>query len=825
MKVRITKVPDKKQDSLNARKWKHGDGGPIDNYFYDGGPYGVIPLGGDYLTYLQTMPEVSGGTIEPSVVTAALPAKFNGSQEAARRYAEGYQKGAKPVSEAMNQAGIKAFKAADTVAGFVPGPIGMIDWLGHMGVDAAEGRWGRVGRDVALATALGAGAAGIGWLRNYIDDATNFGEDIFRAFTDPVPGRISTNFTYELPATRNAIEEAELARELRMDQLGVDVPIRPVRNAEWSPEELARLRAMAGDHPMGLAAYTPEQIAQAQAQMQADAPIIHDALAGNRATGSTERFVSSGPVAGVKTTSGYQIERYPGYMLKSLMEGNPLEKQLSKSGEINVGNLRNYIKSKDIKAVDKAVMEKVLASEEFAGQKSIDYNKFRKAVQDELIAYERTPDTRWSDYGLGRIGLSFGNKTDVRNAEDRMYMLRERIATRRFRNGEKLTESDIADAKSELKEMEAFWSQIPKTDTYTFSSPRIPNGSGKHYEPNTLGHSRTYTTADEPDVLHVMESQSDWAQQRKGGIQLMDMTEENFLNDKAYFEQLIGDMESKGIAEEEIAPFRDELSKLTKNYKDHFGYNSENSQLNHLIDNYTSRQIQENLRYAAEKGQTKMRYPTRETAAKIEGYPFQYDVRYASPELQEEHQKLLLSLNDKMRARQKEIRQKYDFPKDYLDTPNRIGEIPDEVLDSMTELELKELQRRSKLSEKFDNSDTVLEMRREENKMLDELADEQRAWEECNLPASYNQEHETVLKKYDAFPKQFKKLYKNADIRTVTDHKGNTWYEVDVPEGYLQQEWAYEDGGSMILPKMMMDKHSPDKLRKAIANIKARRAK
>ncbi len=35
MKVRITKVPDKKQDSLNAKKWKHGDGGPLDKYGYD----------------------------------------------------------------------------------------------------------------------------------------------------------------------------------------------------------------------------------------------------------------------------------------------------------------------------------------------------------------------------------------------------------------------------------------------------------------------------------------------------------------------------------------------------------------------------------------------------------------------------------------------------------------------------------------------------------------------------------------------------------------------------------------------------------------------
>ena len=40
----------------------------------------------------------------------------------------------------------------------------------------------------------------------------------------------------------------------------------------------------------------------------------------------------------------------------------------------------------------------------------------------------------------------------------------------------------------------------------------------------------------------------------------------------------------------------------------------------YLVKNYPQRQLQENLRYAAEKGQTKMRYPTSETAAKIEGY-------------------------------------------------------------------------------------------------------------------------------------------------------------------------------------------------------------
>ena len=48
---------------------------------------------------------------------------------------------------------------------------------------------------------------------------------------------------------------------------------------------------------------------------------------------------------------------------------------------------------------------------------------------------------------------------------------------------------------------------------------------------------------------------------------------------------------------------------------------SDELQKQHIVNNYTSRQIQENLRYAADKGRAKMRYPTRETAAKIEGYP------------------------------------------------------------------------------------------------------------------------------------------------------------------------------------------------------------
>lgn len=86
----------------------------------------TIPLGGDYLEYLQSIPETYGGSIQPSIKVESLPKKFNGSQQAARTYAEGYQKGAKPVTKAIDNAGQKIFNTTKNVAMFVPGPTGAI---------------------------------------------------------------------------------------------------------------------------------------------------------------------------------------------------------------------------------------------------------------------------------------------------------------------------------------------------------------------------------------------------------------------------------------------------------------------------------------------------------------------------------------------------------------------------------------------------------------------------------------------------------------------------------------------------------------------------
>jgi hypothetical protein len=42
--------------------------------------------------------------------------------------------------------------------------------------------------------------------------------------------------------------------------------------------------------------------------------------------------------------------------------------------------------------------------------------------------------------------------------------------------------------------------------------PKIPFGSGNHYYQNTLGHIRTAVNKNEPEVLYILESQSDWGQ-------------------------------------------------------------------------------------------------------------------------------------------------------------------------------------------------------------------------------------------------------------------------------------------------------------------------
>lgn len=397
----------------------------------------------------------------------------------------------------------------------------------------------------------------------------------------------------------------------------------------------------------------------------------------------------------------YQIEHYPGYQLRSLMRGNALEKQLSQNGTIRVNSIRAHANKGS--TVEKTIVDRVLSSEQFVGRKVIDYNEFRKAVQDELITYDRVPDERWADYGMANLGYS----------KKGSYAELEKIAIEkypdRFYKTKHGTEAYLID-KTTGKEAvyEDLYTLVgpPHLNTFTFESPRIPEGNAKHYSKSTLGHSRTYTTKDEPEVLHVMESQSDWAQSKVDGL---------------------------------------------------------SGQTEYLHDNYLQRQLQENLKYAAENGQTKMRYPTAETAAKIENYE---QIVTETPEIRD--------ITNRIDSIQREI----NFPDP----------------DFFVEMSQDEIQAFQKEWFTYIESEEYQKLSKELEGLLDRRAE---LWK--SAPQDYSAKHKTILKKYDTFPKQYKKLYKDAEVRTVTDSKGNTWYEVDVPKDYLNQS-----GGMPVIQVLIM---------------------
>lgn len=481
-------------------------------------------------------------------------------------------------------------------------------------------------------------------------------------------------------------------------------------------------------------------------------------------------------VAPENPSKGFEVQSFPGYQLKGLMKGSQLEKQLSKTGTININQLNAYFNKAS--QVEREIANKVL-NEKFAGQKTIDYNQFKKAVQDELIgSYTRVPQTKYADYGMSGIGFD-GDIKVPNNFSGYMEVLDYKFPGRFQRKSsvEFLdTETGLSVTPYNFHDYDnSVIAKLQKDrvtrNTFTFESPRIPVGNSKHYDATTLGHSRTYTTPDDPNTLHVMESQSDWGQAKLpnyAGRNYLTVEEgaTHFLNKmKRLFgnkypedtEQYINlyteggqDAAARGKYSKEFIKGLvhkwkylesqenpQAIIRLTK-MKD-----AENAtQRKYLHDNYLQRQLQENLRYAAENGQTKMRYPTSETAAKIEGYP------------------KLCRMNDVGRARVEEIKalermHHQRFPGDYE-------------------------------SDKW----------REIQNMKEEISHNDKYFDFGYAPA-----YRTILKKYEDFPKLFQKLYKGQDVRTVTDAKGNTWYEVDVPKGYLNSEWQFKSGGVM--------KHNP----------------
>ena len=105
-----------------------------------------------------------------------------------------------------------------------------------------------------------------------------------------------------------------------------------------------------------------------------------------------------------------------------------------------------------------------------------------------------------------------------------------------------------------------------------------------------------------------------------------------------------------------------------------------------------------------------------------------------------------------------------------------------------------------KLQEKIGQLEMQLAQRPLNRRISSELQRTKREYETLKSQSTqqiYSPQQETILKKYDQFPKMFGKIFKDQKPQIVKDSKGNSWFEFAVPKNIQQMELVYRDGGKV----------------------------
>ena len=490
--------------------------------------------------------------------------------------------------------------------------------------------------------------------------------------------------------------------------------------------------------------------------------------------------------------NGKPIQEKPSWLLhepqsntlqiKSTMTGSPLEKQLSKTGEINVNNIKTHIGKAEVGQQDKFIVDKVL-NEKFAGKTKIDYNDFRKAVSEELVPLEKSFDDAYSKYGVDKLGYNNKEKTiletslnydkkaveqtnktikDLEKYENNpegfleLYKETEYASTpinevkRHIAETLEHERGRLNTLKNQVLEKESSFKNMPIENTSIVygNKSKFGKGSIDHFaDEGTLGHARILVSKEEPDVMHVLEQQSDFYQKKGQGKTILEKLKGDKTNNTLSREQELIDRAKSRLEENK------KILKNLKYKKDnnllHNGNNvhdSEISQLQGMVDgeqkavslregnlknweqkeflgkNHQERLLQENMLHAAEQGKSKMRYPTSETAAKIQGY---------------------VKLSKQRRVA----------------LEGELNEVPAEI----------HFNENGNMQDYYEGDD-------------------------------YLGIHKTILKKYDDTPKMIKKVL-GKEAKVVTDPKGNTWYEFDIPDAAKKGKFeikAFALGGGWL---------------------------
>jgi len=396
----------------------------------------------------------------------------------------------------------------------------------------------------------------------------------------------------------------------------------------------------------------------------------------------------------------WQLQEIPGLHLKSTMEGEAISKIVEpKTGLINTEQALAII-GKESGGADKVALIRQGLGDNIP--KKMDYNEFRKVVQDQLIPLERQFANHSSNYGLGKLGYPSPKHSSfqsaIKNGEEHVLSLQKQIDNiKSLKNppedGNKLLNSlteELNQAKINLDYNKSMLSKLPLENQTLIlgNKSKFGRGSSAHGNPEeTLGHAHFLRDAETPDVLTVTQIQSDAFQ---GTHRIMPKNIDDAV-------QKVNKLKEEGKEIKSLfSDGKESSNSVLANYEKHLQLDeatAKNFTQKQLLDkNHQERYLQELVDYAGKRGDVnKVRVPTSETAAKVQGY----------------------------------------------------------------------------------------------NKVTTERPQGFEGYWDVNTSGKYSSEHQTILKKYAEQPKTIKKLF-GQDARIVTDNKGNTWYEFDIPKKFKE---------------------------------------
>lgn len=429
------------------------------------------------------------------------------------------------------------------------------------------------------------------------------------------------------------------------------------------------------------------------------------------------------------------IRPLPGPHLQSTMRGASIEKLIAPDGTVHVNQLKKYFSNAS--NVDKEIVMPIL--EELPTNSRVLYNQLRENIQKKLGKFDIKYTSKYSDVGLPRIGR-----------EEATHYVTDA-------NGE-MIEVPIDESSDKVK-----------TVLFNADPQYYGLGSKKHFEESPLGHVRSMVTAEEPKIYHILESQSDKYQHFSPKLKLQQVRLQYPFGPK-----VLGPEEETGLTFNEASVRYEPAivgkpSLKVKDVPEEAWRSITNNDLDlwdleipstpqeiGLSKFWEERQLVEAINDAVKNGQTTVRFPVDETAAKIEGYgqamnPVTID--YSIEELPE--------LNSVGRLRNNEKAEHVTLRREAL-------------LD-------------------WENGKPVSQ------KYIDFLRKMAKKYSTKGRKAEF----EDVLQHYRMFPKRLKNIgIDNYSI--VKDPKGIEWYQFNIPDSYLNgtaEYRAFKNGGILKTEK------------------------